>query len=87
LEEVAPSDECDWGHNIGWSDIVAYRVATPAPTAASRDDLFAELVTMLTEVRDAGLIYWEPQTERGYQSKCAMIARVDAVLQKAAEMV
>ena len=72
-----------WEHEGCFSDIVAYRVVTPAPTSTSRDELFSELVRTLTDVRVGGLTYWEPQTKLDYQNKSAMIARVDAVLSKA----
>ena len=38
------------------------------------------LAELLHEVRDSGLIYWEPQTTRGAMAKADMIARIDAAL-------
>jgi hypothetical protein len=35
---------------------------------------------LLREVRDKGLIYWEPQTQRGTVAKADMLRRIDAAL-------
>jgi len=38
------------------------------------------LRVMLVEVKDRGLIYWEPKTTRGHSSKADMFRRIDAAL-------
>lgn len=38
------------------------------------------LRAMLIEVRDRGLIYWEPNTSRGAASRAVMFADIDNVL-------
>lgn len=40
----------------------------------------SHLIEMLREVRDEGLIYWEPQTERGHATKADMIARLNKLI-------
>jgi hypothetical protein len=42
------------------------------------------LRAMLTEVRDRGLIYWEPNTSRGHESRAKMLADIDKVLEETA---
>ena len=37
---------------------------------------------MLIEVRDRGLVYWEPNTSRGHVSKAQMLADIDRVLEE-----
>jgi len=39
-----------------------------------------KLRELLEEVRDRGLIYWEPNTPRGFDTKIAMLARISAAL-------
>jgi hypothetical protein len=39
-----------------------------------------DLTEMLREVRDEGLIYWEPNTERGHVAKADMIARISRLI-------
>jgi hypothetical protein len=39
-----------------------------------------DLTEMLIEVRDEGLIYWEPNTERGRIAKARMLDRINRVL-------
>jgi hypothetical protein len=51
------------------------RKDAPAPTPA-REGVEA----LLREVRDKGLIYWEPQTQRGTVAKADMLRRIDAAL-------
>lgn len=55
---------------------------------ASADTLasaLAEAVTLLTDVRHNGLIYWEPQSQKGAERKALMSARIDAFLAKLKE--
>ncbi len=52
---------------------------TRADTLASA---LAEAVTLLTDVRHNGLIYWEPQSQKGAEQKALMSARLDAFLAK-----
>jgi hypothetical protein len=40
-----------------------------------------ELVALLREVQDRGLIYWEPNTARGYVSKAQMVEKIRRVLE------
>lgn len=40
------------------------------------------LQAMLVEVRDRGLIYWEPNTSHGYVSRAKMFADIDKVLKE-----
>lgn len=42
------------------------------------------LRAMLIEVRDRGLIYWEPNTSRGVVSRAQMFADIDKVLEETA---
>ncbi len=49
-------------------------------TIATLRTQLAEHKALLREARDKGLIYWEPNTERGYIAKAQMIARIDAAL-------
>lgn len=44
-----------------------------------------ELEAMLREVRDNGLIYWEPNTARGDVRKAEMMARIGALLSDSKE--
>lgn len=37
---------------------------------------------VLIDVRDNGLIYWEPNTRRGAASKAAMVARVGMTIDR-----
>jgi len=54
-------------------------------TTQREPDTSAEgLRKLLTEVRDRGLIYWEPNTARGRETKADMVARIDAALADAA---
>lgn len=39
-----------------------------------------EAIEFLREVRDKGLIYWEPQTSQGYISKQMMFKRIENFL-------
>lgn len=41
-----------------------------------------EMLGLLKEVRDRGLIYWEPNTARGFETKALMLARVDGLIAK-----
>ena len=54
-------------------------VKANASLMASAPDLFEAL----RDARDNGLIYWEPNTERGHATKARMLARIDAALAKA----
>jgi hypothetical protein len=55
-----------------------------ATTAEARADRLTaerdEAVKALTDARENGLIYWEPNTDRGYVAKAQMLARIDTVL-------
>jgi hypothetical protein len=42
----------------------------------------AELERALIDARHNGLIYWSPQTVSGAVARAAMIARIDAILNK-----
>lgn len=42
-----------------------------------------ELLNLLIEARDKGLIYWEPNTSRGHERKADMLARMDRAIAKA----
>lgn len=60
------------------------RAAPPTPEAPMSETLaIAELLATLKDARDNGLIYWEPNTERGHVAKALMLARIDAALAKA----
>lgn len=41
----------------------------------------AEALALLVEIRNGGLIYWEPRTSRGAVAKAAMTGRIDAMVQ------
>ncbi len=41
-----------------------------------------EAAKLLEEVKNAGLIYWEPNTERGHIAKAMMIARIEKFIRK-----
>lgn len=43
-------------------------------------DEIARLRAALEEARHKGLIYWEPNTERGHVAKALMLARIDALI-------
>lgn len=45
----------------------------------------AETTALLREARDRGLIYWEPTTTRGAVAKSDMLARIDEMLERAAD--
>ena len=45
----------------------------------------AKLREALTDAHNNGLIYWEPNTERGRVTKMQMLARIDAVLAQAGD--
>ncbi len=51
--------------------------AVPASAVSERE---RRLETLLTEARDKGLMYWEPNTLRGDERKADMLARIDAAL-------
>lgn len=38
---------------------------------------------LLRDARDKGLIYWEPNTDRGAERKADMVARIDALIDPA----
>lgn len=40
-------------------------------------------IELLEEIRDKGLIYWEPQTERGFVARTEMVNRINLVLSQA----
>ena len=40
----------------------------------------SQLREALTDARENGLIYWEPNTERGHVQKALMLSRIDAAL-------
>ena len=40
-----------------------------------------QLKVLLTEALEQGLIYWEPQTERGHIAKAGMQSRIRAALE------
>jgi hypothetical protein len=42
-----------------------------------------EILAALEESISKGLIYWEPNTTRGYESKAEMIARFERLIAKA----
>lgn len=50
------------------------------PVECLRLDL-ALLRATLEDARDNGLVYWEPNTERGTKRKDAMLARIEKVLE------
>lgn len=41
-----------------------------------------ELLAALRDAADNGLIYWEPQTDRGHVAKAQMLARIRSLLAK-----
>lgn len=45
----------------------------------AKDKRIAELEALLAEANNKGLIYWEPQTERGAVSKADMMALTDEI--------
>lgn len=53
---------------------------TTTPIPESADATVEALRALLTEVRDEGLIYWEPNTSRGAFNKSMMIAKIDDAL-------
>lgn len=61
--------------------------ASPSPPvpAPVPEPVRAGLVEALTEARHKGLIYWEPNTERGHVAKALMFVKIDAALQAAGE--
>jgi len=67
------------------SERQANAILTDQLDAATRraDELAAALEKLretLKDVRERGLIYWEPNTERGHITKATMLARIDTVL-------
>jgi hypothetical protein len=54
----------------------------PATEETRRENLerIGDLTEMLREVRAKGLIYWEPNTERGHLAKASMLARISALV-------
>jgi hypothetical protein len=49
-------------------------------------DIIERMKTILREVQREGLIYWEPNTERGHASKAWMLARIDRLLAEAEKL-
>lgn len=45
--------------------------------------LLEEASALLEEVQYKGLVYWEPKTQRGYERKADMIARIEAFVDRA----
>jgi len=41
-----------------------------------------EMHEMLEEVRDHGLVYWEPNTQRGHIRKTEMLGRINTLLSR-----
>lgn len=46
-------------------------------------DINAEMLVALKDVRDNGLIYWQPMTERGQVQRARMMKRLDDLIAKA----
>lgn len=65
-------------------DEVEQRIASHRQTAMERQrrtEAKAECMeAVLRDAKDNGLIYWEPNTERGSVQKALMLARIDAAL-------
>ncbi|EPX84759.1 hypothetical protein [Salipiger mucosus] len=53
---------------------------TAIETAQENNERLGDLCEMLNEVRNKGLIYWEPNTDRGADAQRDMIGRIDAFL-------
>ena len=57
---------------------VARFIASDDQTASTAlVERLREAVHLLEEVKNAGLIYWEPNTDRGHVAKAMMISRID----------
>lgn len=64
------------------SAVGAFAVALEAAASAQETGVVTDetLRVLIRETIDKGLIYWEPNTERGYVRKAELIARLEAAL-------
>jgi hypothetical protein len=60
-------------------DDMACILTAALPHLSSQREL-REALALLTEARDKGLIYWEPNTRRGEERKAEMLDRIDAAI-------
>lgn len=49
-------------------------------TRIENNEHLGDLTEALRDARDNGLIYWEPNTERGAVAKANMLAKIDRLL-------
>lgn len=84
--ELLQSDEEDGGLTIFRDvDIVCEHIESleTGKLLVAAPDLLEQvgvLTGLLRELRDNGLIYWEPQTTRGATNRSLMMARIDAAI-------
>lgn len=70
MKEGKAAAQANWDKRISGT---VERAARPA---------VKELLDAIKEMAEGGLIYWEPQTERGHEAKADMIAKAAALSAK-----
>lgn len=77
--------DCDRIRKNGiWNDHIAVQAGVEVYREFYRAPSEPVAVTeALIDARDNGLIYWEPNTERGHQQKALMLGRIEAALANA----
>lgn len=62
---------------------LAERERTRKADRTRTEELAPDLLKLLKEAREKGLIYWKPNTSRGHERKADMFARIDQLIAKA----
>lgn len=69
---------------VAWSlaskDALGAELIDAQTSVAAANERVKALEALLHEARHKGLIYWEPQTGRGYKARNDMLSRIDAAL-------